>query len=275
MQTNKARAPVLALIYSVLIAGLGQVYAGRLLRGISFQAVVLFINLQIAWTMVYPSTKNVPPWMTVLSLLVLAVNAVDAFLCGQRANIKEALDLKDGFVKLNKPTVIFAVVVCTVGLLVSILSRAFIVVPFRVPGDSMADTLKSGDRVFVNKRIYKAKEPGRGDVIAFRSPREPRKIVIKRVVATGGDSLEIKDGKLYVNGQAFEQEPMKSIHYSNAGVLGGAGQKISVPANSYYVLGDNSKSSLDSRYYGPVPRANVIGKAYKIYEPIERAGEIK
>jgi signal peptidase I len=95
-------------------------------------------------------------------------------------------------------------------------------------------------------------------------------------VGLPNETIEIRNGKILINGVAI-QEPavLTKIHYYNRGAYGDKGQVIEIPADSYYVLGDNSSASRDSRYWGFVPKKYLEGKAYKIYFPFNRSGAIK
>lgn len=158
-----------------------------------------------------------------------------------------------------------------VALVLALVIRAFVVQAFKIPTGSMRPTFLEGDRILVNKFIYKFKEPKRGDIIVFKYPGNEKKDFVKRLIALGGETIEIKDGDIYVNGERVE-DPFKirQIRYYNKDPYGANSKEIKVPDDSYYVLGDNSASSRDSRYWGFVPRKNVIGKAFFLYWPIRR-----
>jgi len=105
----------------------------------------------------------------------------------------------------------------------------------------------------------------------FRSPEDPKKDFIKRLIATGGETVEIKDGAISIDGKTVEgPQSIQSVYYYNRGDYGREGVAIRVPEDCYYVLGDNSGSSRDSRYWGFVPKKNIVGKAMFIYWPINR-----
>ena len=149
--------------------------------------------------------------------------------------------------------------------------RTFIMAPFKIPSGSMHPTLIEGDRILVNKFIYHFRPPRRGDIVVFRYPDDPKRPFIKRLAAVGGDAVEIRDGKIVVNGQPLDGSGIFSVnHYYNQGEYGKAGQVIHVPPDSYYVLGDNSASSHDSRFWGFVPKRLMIGQAMCIFWPVTR-----
>jgi signal peptidase I len=179
-----------------------------------------------------------------------------------------------------------------VAFLLALVIRAFVVQAFKIPSGSMRMTLIEGDLILVNKFIYGAKipftslrlpalrPPKRGDVVVFIYPEDKRKDFIKRLVGLPGDIIEIKGGSIYINNQPASEAIFNQIYYYNGEKLSGAqlglaGEKIVVPLNSYFVLGDNSASSKDSRYWGFVPKNNLLGQAMIIYWPPQRIRVIK
>ncbi|MDD5005656.1 MAG: signal peptidase I [Candidatus Omnitrophica bacterium] len=174
-----------------------------------------------------------------------------------------------------------------VATLLALFIRSFIVQPFKIPTGSMRETLLEGDRIFVNRfiyglripftdiRIFKFNYPQKGDVIVFNYPEDIKRAYIKRMIGKGGDVVEIKDGRVYVNSKEFNNPAVRNIYYYNRGDYGLINQKITVPKDSYFVLGDNSHTSKDSRYWGFVPDKYLIGKAFLIYWPLNRIRVIK
>ncbi|MBI4003838.1 MAG: signal peptidase I [Candidatus Omnitrophica bacterium] len=149
--------------------------------------------------------------------------------------------------------------------------RTFIIAPFKIPSGSMRTTLLEGDRILVNKFLYRFREPQRGDVIVFRFPTDPKRPFIKRLVGVGGDQVEIRDGSVFVNGQPLTGHgAFETRTYVNQGQFGGFGQVVQVPPGELFVLGDNSSSSHDSRFWGFVPRRLLIGQAVCIFWPPKR-----
>lgn len=124
-----------------------------------------------------------------------------------------------------------------------------------VVGSSMEPNLQNGQRLVVNKTAYAFKEPSRGDVVIFRSPGNQNTEFIKRVIGLPGDTVVIKDGKVMVNGKKLNEPYIASPpHYSL--------NEVKVPADSYFVLGDNRNNSNDSHNGWTVPRPSIIGKAW-------------
>ena len=153
---------------------------------------------------------------------------------------------------------------------IALVIRTFIVAPFKIPSGSMRPTLIEGDRILVSKFTYRFREPRQADIVVFRYPMEPKRPFIKRLAAVGGEQVEIRDGHVLDNGQASESLVMEQIHYINQGQYGQQVSPVLVPAGMYFVLGDNSPSSHDSRFWGFVPRRLMIGKALCIFWPPNR-----
>jgi len=174
-----------------------------------------------------------------------------------------------------------------IAFILAMIIRVFLVQAFKIPTGSMRTTLMEGDIILVNKLIYGAKipftnlrlpgfrQPKRGDVIVFIYPEDPKKDFIKRLIGLGGETVEIKNGTIYINGSPLLEPLFSSRYYYNRGRFAGEGEKIVVPWNSFFVLGDNSASSQDSRYWGFVPKKNILGEAILIYWPPRRIRIIK
>ncbi|MBU0503748.1 MAG: signal peptidase I [Candidatus Omnitrophota bacterium] len=174
-----------------------------------------------------------------------------------------------------------------VAFLLAMLIRTFVVQAYRIPTGSMRMTLIEGDIIMVNKFLYGAKvpflnwrlpairQPKKGDVVVFIYPENPRKDFIKRLVATGGETVEIHNGTIYVNNLPLVDSTFSQRYYYNRGNYCLEGEKVIVPKDSYFVLGDNSVSSQDSRYWGFVPKDNIRGNAILIYWPLNRIRMIK
>ncbi len=165
--------------------------------------------------------------------------------------------------------------------------RPFVIQAFKIPTGSMRPTLLEGDLILVSKFIYGAKvpftkmrlpgfrAPARGDVIVFIYPEDKKKDFIKRLVGLPNETVEIKSGTIYINGKPLLDPAFNKRYYYNRGDFMIDGEKITVPEDSYFVLGDNSGSSKDSRYWGFVPKDNVLGIAVAIYWPPLRIRAIK
>jgi signal peptidase I len=153
-------------------------------------------------------------------------------------------------------------------LVIALLVRGFVIEPFIVDGPSMEPTLWTGERLFVSKLTFRLGTPKRGDVVMFKYPLNPNKDYVKRVVAVGGDTVEMRLGRVYVNGQQV-QEPY--IHFAGLYSM----NALTVPEGTIFVMGDNRVNSEDSRDFGPVKLSLVRGKAVFRVWPLKSAGFIK
>jgi signal peptidase I len=168
-----------------------------------------------------------------------------------------------------------------VAVLLALLIRAFVVQAFTIPSGSMMDTLLVGDYILVNKFLYGPevpftdahlpglRAPHRGDIIVFKYPNDESRDFIKRIIAVGGETVQVKDNRAYVNGQPLDEPYVRlgSIPTTPSGHCGYlyACDPIVVPPGSYFVMGDNRDNSQDSRYWGFVKREKIRGKAFLIY----------
>ena len=154
--------------------------------------------------------------------------------------------------------------------LAALILRAWVVQAYRIPSTSMEDTLLAGDFVLVNKLAYRGeKTPNKGDVIVFAYPLNPDRDFVKRVIATAGQQVAMRDKKLFVDGREVPlpaggknvaQDTLSAI-FSNRDNFG----PVIVPQGNYFVLGDNRDDSEDSRFWGTVPDDHVKGKILWVY----------
>ncbi len=147
--------------------------------------------------------------------------------------------------------------------------RPFVVEAFRIPSESMVPTLEIGDRLFVNKFIYRFTDPERGDVVVFKSVEGGEEELIKRVVAVPGDTVEVRDGVLYVNGEP-QVDPYVNREFLDRSYYG----PKTVPEGHVFAMGDNRANSRDSRFFGPVPYENIEGEAFLLFWPLDRIGPL-
>ena len=151
-----------------------------------------------------------------------------------------------------------------IAIVLAFFIRYFIVELYMVEGPSMRPTLVNGERLVVNKFIYRFKSPERGEVLVFRSPRDPSRDFIKRVIAVAGDTVEIKDGRVFLNGQLLNEPYILER-------IKGSYPIATVPEGHIYVMGDNRNNSEDSRFkdVGFVPLELIKGKAVTVFWPLD------
>ncbi|HJV66316.1 MAG TPA: signal peptidase I [Geomonas sp.] len=167
-----------------------------------------------------------------------------------------------------------------IAVLLAMVIRTFIVQAFKIPSGSMEDTLAIGDHILVNKFIYgskipftntrllKIRDPQRGDVIVFEYPEDPSKDFIKRVIGTPGDTVQVINKRVYVNGKLYANP--HEVHKESDTIPKEMNPRdftdqIKVPANSYFVMGDNRDRSYDSRFWGFVSMDKIKGLAFIKY----------
>lgn len=146
--------------------------------------------------------------------------------------------------------------------------RIWLFEPFYIPSPSMQPTLCPGDRIIVSKIAYRWRKPQRGDVIVFRFPLDTSRDFIKRVIALEGETVEIKNSCVYVNGRRLNEPYLPKELMPNYG-------PFTVPKGCYFVMGDNRNNSEDSRVWGALASKYLVGKALVIYWPPGRVGLIR
>jgi len=170
-------------------------------------------------------------------------------------------------------TIRAAVMNWTRDLLIALGLAAVIIVflyqPVKVEGTSMSPLLTDQERIFINKFVYRFEPIQRGDVVVFWYPMDRSKSFIKRVIALSGDTVEIQQGRVLVNGKELD-EPYVPATFTDRSSLG----PTRVPEGSFFVLGDHRNSSNDSRVFGAVPGQFIYGKAVFVYWPVERFGAL-
>ena len=147
---------------------------------------------------------------------------------------------------------------------------AFVAQAFRVQGTSMEPLLLDGERIVVNKFVYRFRPIERGDVVVFWYPRDPSVSFVKRVVALPGDLVEIRGGELVVNGLAVKEPYLPASFRDND-----SHAPTEVRKGYYFVLGDHRRSSNDSRSWGEVPEKYIYGRAVFRFWPLPRMGPIR
>src|SRR6266704_2992950 len=145
----------------------------------------------------------------------------------------------------------------------------FLYQPVKVEGTSMAPLLSDQERIFINKFVYRFEPIQRGDVVVFWYPLDRTKSFIKRVVGLPGETVEIRQGAVYVNGKVVP-EPYVPPQYEDLSDFG----PVRVPRDSYFVMGDHRVSSNDSRVFGPVASRFIYGRAVFAYWPVDHFGSL-
>jgi len=157
--------------------------------------------------------------------------------------------------------------VVVVALVVALGVRTFLLAHFVVEGSSMYSTLETGDRVFVNKVSYRLHDPNRGDVVVLHEIRgTSERDLIKRVIAVGGEEIEMRSCEVRVGGQLL-LEPYLDPTVVTPGNCGGDFGPLIVPEGTVFVMGDNRAGSQDSRALGPILLDDIVGRAFVVFWP--------
>ena len=214
----------------------------------------------------------------------------------EEASLEPSTDSRSGHISRSRKSVVreYAEAII-IAMLLAFAIRVFVIQAFKIPSGSMIPTLQIGDHILVSKLSYGLQwpgdctvkmsfppitcytsdtlmefgEPDRGDVIVFRYPQDEDKDFIKRVIGLPGETLEVRNKVVYINGTALNDEPY--AQRIDHGIIDGSINPrdnfgpIVVPEGSYFVMGDNRDQSLDSRFWGYVKKAKVKGKAFRIY----------
>lgn len=162
-----------------------------------------------------------------------------------------------------------------IALAMFVLMYLFLFQPHQVKGNSMYPNFYDQEYLLTDKITYRLNEPKRGEVIIFKAPQHEEYDYIKRIIGLPGELVRIENCHIYINEQLLEEDYLPDDLCTSGGRFWQAGQNIPVPQDQYFVLGDNRSYSSDSRDWGPVPRSNIVGKAWFRYWPLNRMGLIR
>lgn len=266
----KKRKPIIAAILSSVTPGLGQVYNGQVIKGFFlFLATNLFIVL-LSFTGLQFSFYGLIA-IIMLSLFFWLFIVLEAFFAAKK--------IKEIFLKpYNKWSIYLLIVLVTFGIDYAstnfLLKNILGIQGYKLQTGSMQPSLQKGEYILVNLKYYKSKTLKRGDLVVFKSPQEPSKDFLNRVVALEGEKIEIKKRQVYINNSPL-QEDYKIFTKSRADsktkdfifhdLFRDDYGPVMVPWGTCFTLGDNRDNSYDSRYWGFLPLKNIKGKAHYIY----------
>ncbi len=178
-------------------------------------------------------------------------------------------------------TVLEWVILIASALIIALVVKAFLFQAFYIPSDSMVPTLKTNDRVIVNKLSYKAHPVHRGDIIVFTTPKGPDgkpidptiKDLVKRVIGLPGETVSEKNGHVLVNGKPIDESYLPPGTVSDcAAFVPNCFPSGPLPANRYWVMGDNRTGSRDSRSFGAIDKSSIVGRVFLRIWPLNRLG---
>ena len=174
-----------------------------------------------------------------------------------------------------------------VALILALVIRTFVVQAFKIPSESMVKTLLVGDHLLASKfsygikipfthtYIYKGEDPVKGDIIIFEYPNDPSVDYIKRIVGTPGDTIEVRNKQLFRNGEPVKESFIRFTEPDRIQPVRDNFGPVTVPADKYFVMGDNRDNSMDSRFWGFVDRSAIRAKAWRIYWSWAGLGDIR
>jgi signal peptidase I len=256
------RRPLTAFVLSFLTPGLGQLYNGQLKRAALLYFLGLFIVIFLSSAGLFFSFNGMVSGLAItLGYMIFVL--IDASITARRLHIIR--------VKKYNRWYFYILIILINAFLVNSLLAPFIIPPikaYKLPAASMTSTLMIGDRVIVNKKYYTNNNPKRGDVVIFPDPSDPSKDFIKRVIGLPGETIEIVEKKVYINGKPLEEPYIMGAPGKGLLTDMAPGKKfgpVTVPNGKLFVLGDNRDNSFDSRHFGFVDRAALKGKALYIY----------
>ncbi len=305
-QTENKRWPWVAVMLSVIMTGLGHIYCGRIVKGLvlAFISCILIFFLFGAFSVSHSTIRIAVIIATLFASSIIWLYAIiDSGYIAKRTT--ENYIPKD----YNRWYVYLILILMGTGgsTQIAFNVRTFFLQAFRVPVASNYPTMIPNDRFLANKIAYKNNDPQKGDLVVFANPQDRRQNYIKRVVAVAGETVEIRNGEIYVNGQKLNRQKLPQstlddirIQISQAPLKGdvyeeyngsvkykifladhktpGDFAKITVPDHHCFVLGDNRNLSKDSRHFGPIPLGIIIGRADYLYFPAKdwsRFGKIQ
>lgn len=169
------------------------------------------------------------------------------------------------------------IVVIALAVAAALCVRLFIVAPYSIPSGSMEETLMPGDYILAERLTYGSSDPQVGDIVTFKDPDDPSKTLIKRVIATEGQTVELNRGRVMVDGALVDEPYTEGKPGFPIETKDGDSQveyPYTVPEGHIWVMGDNRTNSIDSRAYGAVPIENVTGKAFFRLWPLASFGPL-
>jgi signal peptidase I len=299
----RERKPLFALALSFLLTGMGQVYNGKLRKGI------LFFAASLALPFLLVQLSIVGPDRSLIVLIALSFMAnLGIFIWAALDAWKQAKRLGKNY-RLKIYNKLFVYILLVVGLNLLFFGRIvdwrkleFLAVPYRMETASMAPTILPGDLVLADERIHHSSENlglRRGELVVFKFPLDKRRHVVKRVIGLPGDEIELRGMELYVNGvkrtsqetpppegREAESDGKKIIAFYEKGDSGayrifyfeGTARndlRISVPEGCCFVLGDNRDNSADSRHWGSIALNDIVARARIVYFSFNPKGGVR
>jgi signal peptidase I len=266
---SRSRRWVAGLL-SLLLPGLGQIETGRLGRGVAWYlsiqvtmlAAALFSLLVFSWG---PLGIVLPILLVSLARILVIVDAARLAKSSEALHLawpkRLALYLALVLISESLPPPVLPVVKTFMGL-------------YTVPTTSMIPTIEPGDRVVCNNFVYRWRQPKRGEVIAFWTPGDNSVLQVKRIAGLPGERVQMEGQTVLIDGKPLSECCAYFSGPSNLPSFA-ENQTVTVPAEHYYLLGDNRNDAADSRFFGPIAAEQVHGRILGIYWSVDETGEIR
>ncbi len=161
--------------------------------------------------------------------------------------------------------------IAVLALVIILITRHFLILPFIVKGASMEPNFHDNEYLIVDEVTFRFRQPERGEIVVFHPPGNEGQYYIKRIIGLPGETVSIKGGKVTISNAQFPNGVPLDEEYLTQPTIGSPDQVV-LGADQFFVMGDNRDASLDSRVFGPVPRANIVGRVWIRGLPLDRAG---
>ena len=257
---KKKRKPIVAAILSSLAPGLGQLYNGKIIKGIIFLLSLILLPIIMFRIGLHSSYYG-------LAIILLIFMFFLLFIIGEA--FFTAIKKKEFILKPYNKWYIYLLIILLINSTVLIptnflTNKVLGFSSYKLPTGSMEPTLSIGDYLVADLKYFKKNKLQTGDLVILQSPEDPARIFIKRIIALEGEKIEIKNKQVYINDVPLPEA--YKVHLDNE-VYPGRDNfgPVIVPSDHCFVLGDNRDKSMDSRHWGFLPLANIKGKPLYIY----------
>ncbi|HEY9782673.1 MAG TPA: signal peptidase I [Leptolyngbyaceae cyanobacterium] len=254
---KRSKDPWLAVFLTRIFLGLGHLYINKYLLGI----LLIVIGLLSYFL----------PLGFLLSIILLIASPFFIYHVYASSPVRRAVSKRTVLLI----SILSVVVPLILPISLALLIRTFVAEARWIPSEAMQPSLKKNDRLIIDKLSYRFQNPQGGDIVVFLPTEKIKQenpnlkdAFIKRIIGLPGDKVEVKAGKVYINDRLLQEKYIAEAPQYQY-------KSVTVPPNSYFVLGDNRNNSYDSHFWGFVPRENIIGKATKIFWPSQRMGSLK
>lgn len=257
-----------AILFSILAPGLGQIYCGHLIRGLIFLGLLTLVSFGKNFILLLAMQQSSNPYFALSIIILLLVSVyilamIDSILLARRPKLEF---ISKGYNKWYIYLPIFALaflVIRPIGL------HPFIVKAYIIPWKDMIPTIYDGNRVLVDNLTYDSKKACRGDIIVFKYPENPKIKYTKRIIGLPGETIEIRSKRVYIDGDALHESYV--VYYDLFDRMGSFNQfrdslpLTLIPKGQYFVMGDNRDYSADSRSWGFLDYTLIEGEVKVIY----------